>query len=702
MAENTSVTAADIARIAQVSRTTVSNWRRRHGDFPHPVGGSGNRALFDLGQVEQWLARSDRMPEREPHERVWERIRAVAAESGESADLGEVVADVQELLLHLSRDDVPAVGAATDRVAAHPGGTDLVGAVREEAGTPGLARELSDRLHDAHLGALGGKAHITPGPLARLMADLADVRGAEVLDPACGTGTLLRTASEDGAVGLYGQEVEEATARLAQALVGLVPSGAPGRVAGGDSLTADAFPGRLFDAVLCNPPFNQRDWGADELAYDERWAYGVPPRSESELAWIQHCLAHTRPGGRIVVLMPPAAASRPSGRRIRRELLRRGALAAVIGLPAGAAAPLHVGLHLWVLRQPGVGIVSEPRVLFVDAGSDQEGEEQRRAIDWEELRGGVDEAWRTFLDSPAETADVPGFRRVVSVVELLDDTVDLTPQRHLPVAAPEASADEAHRWAGKVRRRLLRTLERTRASVPGERWASREAGEWRMATVADLARSGALVLHRAPSTASGLSPAAEEGAGRGPRVLTLADVLGGREPSGCLTAPADSEEARGRVEVRAGDVIVPSALARREASRARVATDADAGALLGLNLHLLRPDPAHIDAWFLAGFLEDEDNLRRAGQGSTVIRVDLRRLRVPLLSLAEQRRYGAAFRELHGFRTELDRARAAADDLDQRLSSGLRSGLLAPPPPTVSEAPGGTEVPEPPNTDANV
>lgn len=682
MAESTQVTAADIARIARVSRTTVSNWRRRHEDFPAPVGGSGNRALFDLAGVEEWLSGSGRLPEREPHERVWERVREI---NGGGEELGEAIAMVHELLLHLNQGNTLAVGAAEKRLRAQPGGAGLVSAVREASRSPEQVRELSDRLHGHYLGFLGGKAHITPEPLSRLVADLADVRGAEVFDPACGTGTLLRTASRDGAVGLYGQEAEEATARLAQALVGLVPSGAPGRIADGDSLTADAFTGRPFDAVVCNPPFNQRDWGAERLACDERWVYGVPPRSESELAWVQHCLAHTRPGGRTVVLMPPAAASRPSGRRIRRELLRRGALAAVIGLPAGAAAPLHVGLHLWVLRQPGTEAAPPPRVLFVDAGSGQE-DEERRPLDWEALRGGVDGVWRAFCEAPEETADVPGFCRAVPVVELLDDTVDLTPQRHLPVAAPEASAEEARVWAGKTRRRLLCALERTRARVPGEGWPTREEGEWRVTALADLARSGALTLYRAPSTASGLSLAAEEGAGRGPRVLTLTDVLGAGEPSGCLDAPVDSEEVRGRVEVRSGDVVVPSALAKREPSRARVATPADAGALLGLNLHLLRPDTAHIDPWFLAGFLQDEDNLRRAGQGSTVVRVDLRRLRVPLLPLAEQRRYGAAFRELHEFRAELDRVRAAAADLGQRLSGGLRSGLLAPPSPSAPRA----------------
>ncbi|WP_017586980.1 N-6 DNA methylase [Nocardiopsis ganjiahuensis] len=674
MAESPQVTAADIARIARVSRTTVSNWRRRHEDFPQPVGGSGNRALFDRAGVEEWLARSDRMPERAPHERVWELMRVV--DDG-NADLGEAVAAVHELLFCLSRGDPPVAGAAEERLGAYPGGPGLVSAVRGAARTPERARELSGHLHAAYLGSLGGKAHITPEPLARLMADLADVRGAEVFDPACGTGTLLRTASRDGAVGLYGQEAGEVMARLAQALVGLVPSGALGRIAAGDSLTADAFSDRLFDAVLCNPPFNQRDWGADRLAYDERWAYGVPPRSESELAWVQHCLAHTRPGGRVVVLMPPAAASRPPGRRIRRELLRRGALSAVIGLPAGAAAPLHVGLHLWVLRQPAAD-AAPARVFFVDAGSGQEGEE-RLPLDWEALRDGVGGAWRAFLDASEKAADVPGFCGAVPVVELLDDAVDLTPQRHLPVTAPEVSGQEAHRWAGKARRRLLRALEDTSTSAPGQGWAAREAGEWRITTVADLARSGALVLHRAP--ASGTGPSTEDDTGTGPRVLTLSDVLGGDSPSGRLAAePEHGEQTREPVEIRLGDVVVPSALARRGPSRSRVVSDTDAGAVLGANLHLLRPDPAHIDPWFLAGFLEDEDNLRRAGLGSTIVRVDLRRLGVPLLPLEEQRRYGAAFRELHEFHVHLDRAREAAGELGERLTSGLRAGLLAPPP----------------------
>src|SRR5690554_909616 len=49
------VTAADIARLAGVTRAAVSNWRRRHDDFPSPVGGTSSSPLFALDQVREWL-----------------------------------------------------------------------------------------------------------------------------------------------------------------------------------------------------------------------------------------------------------------------------------------------------------------------------------------------------------------------------------------------------------------------------------------------------------------------------------------------------------------------------------------------------------------------------------------------------------------------------------------------------------------------
>ncbi|MGC5413112.1 N-6 DNA methylase, partial [Streptomyces sp. DT225] len=80
--------------------------------------------------------------------------------------------------------------------------------------------------------------------------------------------------------------------------------------------------------------------------------------------------------------------------------------------------------------------------------------------------------------------------------------------------------------------------------------------------------------------------------------------------------------------VATGDVLV-RAVAGGNGAMARVADERDAGALLGPQVHLFRPDPARLDAWFLAGFLGSAANIAAASTGRTVVHVSPGRLRVP-------------------------------------------------------------------------
>ncbi|MFE5678969.1 hypothetical protein ACFQ7B_12235 [Streptomyces erythrochromogenes] len=52
---------AEVARIAQVGRAAVVNWRRRHDDFPTPVAGTSVHPLFDRRAVVAWLLAHDKI-----------------------------------------------------------------------------------------------------------------------------------------------------------------------------------------------------------------------------------------------------------------------------------------------------------------------------------------------------------------------------------------------------------------------------------------------------------------------------------------------------------------------------------------------------------------------------------------------------------------------------------------------------------------
>ncbi|GAA5211556.1 hypothetical protein GCM10023323_43660 [Streptomyces thinghirensis] len=736
----TEVTAAGIARLAGVGRAAVSNWRRRHADFPKPVGGTETSPSFALAEVEGWLREHSKLAEVPLRERVWQQL--VGHPEGPVAALTHagcvllLIHDRPTLWLEVSAGSDERLAAmlpeALDQVLTprfvHPDGrvkapesvntpptvhtptaapltpttaprtpttappnptatphTPTTGPLTPPAahtpalsiptasavlpsapllrGTAELAAELGARqtfefLLGRHLDANPRQYTLTPADLAGLMADLAGP-ARTVLDPACGTGALLRAAAPDGPA----PRPEQADQRLyAQdgapdlaALTGLrlaLHTRAGVRAAAGDTLRADAFPELRADAVLCHPPFNERNWGHDELAYDARWEYGFPARTESELAWVQHALARLRDGGTAVLLMPPAAASRRSGRRIRADLLRRGALRAVVALPVGAAPPYNIPLHLWVLRRPEKA-PAQPEVLLADVG--QFAGEGRGGPDWRAVRDAVLDAWRGF-DRVGRLDDRPGLARSLPVIELLDDDVDLAPARHLP---PPAPADGAGRLTD-VRERLDRTLRLTADLTPEAADTTHPAPRWPLTTVGELARGGALVLRTGGNGGHARVP-----------VLTDHDVLAGTGPSGTL--PESEEEA---VLTEPGDVVVP---VLGGGSVARVIDDATAGAALGRSLVLLRPDPTALDPWFLAGFLRGTANNRQASSyASTATRLDVRRLQLPRLPLDAQHRYGARFRALDEFERALRLAGRLGEQLVRGMYDGLTDGTVAP------------------------
>ncbi|MFI1017519.1 N-6 DNA methylase [Streptomyces sp. NPDC020965] len=684
MSENASeVTAAGIARLAGVGRAAVSNWRRRHADFPKPVGGTETSPSFALTEVEQWLRDQGKLAEVPLRERVWQQLADHPATAATALvqtgcalllvrdrptiwqELADSPDDRVAELLPTALEQTLGAHFADDRTnlfrtALRPT-PEAVPVLRSAVE---LAAELGPRETFAFL--LGrvldtNLRQYTPTPpgVAALMAALAaPTEGATVLDPAAGAGNLLCAVTAARPAALYAQDADPDLAALTALRLALC-SDATVRARSGDTLRADAFPETAADTVLCHPPFNERNWGHDELAYDPRWEYGFPARTESELAWVQHALARLRPGGTAVLLMPPAAASRRSGRRVRAGLLRRGALRTVIALPAGAAPPYGIPLHLWVLRKPEPGRAPAPELLFVDTTELAPPGGGRDRLDWPAVHQAVLDAWQPF-ERAGSVAGQPGASRSVPVIELLDDDVDLAPARHVP---PPAGADGADDLS-LVRERLTDTLRRTAELTPAPTPPGVPA-PWPTTTVGELARAGVLLIR-----VGTVPPGGAPGAGA---VLSEHDVLTGAAPSATLPDDTDDEPVR----VETGDVVVP---VLGGGSVVRVVDGPDdpaAGAALGRNLHLLRPDPAALDPWFLAGFLRGTANTRQASShASTASRLDVRRVQLPRLPLAEQRRYGERFRALAAFEDALRLTGRLGERLVQGLYDGLTDGTV--------------------------
>ena len=92
-----------------------------------------------------------------------------------------------------------------------------------------------------------------------------------------------------------------------------------------------------FDCVIANPPFSLKEWGRELWEADpwSRAAFGIPPESYGDYAFVQHMIASmtTTGNGRMAVVLPQGALFRKSAEgRIRKALLKNDLIEAVIGL----------------------------------------------------------------------------------------------------------------------------------------------------------------------------------------------------------------------------------------------------------------------------------------------------------------------------------------------------------------------------------
>ena len=180
-----------------------------------------------------------------------------------------------------------------------------------------------------------------------LMAEILQPKPDETIyDPTCGSGGMLvkclnylqDKGEEWRGVKLFGQEVNVLTASIAR--MNLYLNGVEDfSIACNDTLKypeyLDGSQLRKFDVVLANPPYSIKNWDREAFASD-KWGrnfLGVPPQGRADYAFIQHILASMDPQtGRCAILLPHGVLFREDEREIRKALIEKDLIEAVIGL----------------------------------------------------------------------------------------------------------------------------------------------------------------------------------------------------------------------------------------------------------------------------------------------------------------------------------------------------------------------------------
>lgn len=228
--------------------------------------------------------------------------------------------------------------------------------------------DIIGRIYEYFLGKFAlaegkGKGEFyTPKCIVNLIAELIEPYKGKIYDPCCGSGGMFVQSvkfieAHQGTyrdIAIYGQEYTNTTYKLAKMNLAIRGISANLGEMAANTFTNDQHKDLKADYIMANPPFNQKEWRADnELIKDERWnGYEVPPTSNANYGWILNIVSKMSQNGVAGFLLANGALSDDGTElKIRQQLIENNLVEAIIILPRSMFYTTDISVTLWILNK---------------------------------------------------------------------------------------------------------------------------------------------------------------------------------------------------------------------------------------------------------------------------------------------------------------------------------------------------------------
>ena len=311
----------------------------------------------------------------------------------------------------------------------------------------------------ANAGKKAGEFY-TPHEVAILMSEIVaehhkNKTSLEIYDPTSGSGSLLITIGKSigkhiedkNSVKYYAQELKENTYNLTRmnlVMRGIIPDNIDTRCA--DSLDQDwpiftdgAEIGKplYVDAVVSNPPYSQ-EWSANDRELDPRFKeYGVAPKSKADYAFLLHELHHLKPDGILTIVLPHGVLFRGDALKdadgegkIRRNLIERNNIDAIIGLPANIFYGTSIPTCILVFKKCRK---EDDNILFIDASKEFEKVKTQNKLRPQHIK--------KIVDTYRERKEIEKYSHLATLQEVAENDYNLNIPRYVDTFEEEEPID---------------------------------------------------------------------------------------------------------------------------------------------------------------------------------------------------------------------------------------------------------------------
>ena len=312
----------------------------------------------------------------------------------------------------------------------------------------------------------------TPAEVSRIMAKIIGIHEAKtsasttVYDPTCGSGSLLLKIGDEAGtpVTLNGQEKDAATSGLARMNM-ILHNNPTALVAQGNTLADPKFKDgdtlKTFDYVVANPPFSDKRWsnGIDPLSdpYQRFQFFGTPPAKQGDYAYLLHIVRSLKSTGKGACILPHGVLFRGGAEAdIRRNLIRKGYIKGIIGLPANLFYGTGIPACIVVIDKEGAH--TRKAIFMIDASSGFMKDGPKNRLREQDIH--------RIVDAFTKRLDVPKYARMVSVEEIEKNEFNLNLPRYIDSQTPEDAQDIAGHLQGGIPVADVDALERYWAVCP--------------------------------------------------------------------------------------------------------------------------------------------------------------------------------------------------------------------------------------------
>ena len=317
----------------------------------------------------------------------------------------------------------------------------------------------------------------TPAEVSRIIARIIGIHDAKtsasttVYDPTCGSGSLLLKVGDEAAtpVTLNGQEKDAATSGLARMNM-ILHNNPTALIVQGNTLADPKFKDgdslKTFDYVVANPPFSDKRWstGLDPMSdpFERFKSFGTPPAKQGDYAYLLHIVRSLKSTGKGACILPHGVLFRGNAEAdIRRNLVRKGYIRGIIGLPANLFYGTGIPACIVVIDKEDAQ--SRKGIFMIDASSGfmKDGPKNRlRSMDIHKV-----------VDVFNKGVDVPKYARMVPISEIEQNEFNLNLPRYIDSQTSEDIQDISGHLQGGIPASDVDSLEQFWTIFPKLRYS---------------------------------------------------------------------------------------------------------------------------------------------------------------------------------------------------------------------------------------